>query len=96
MIDPRKLLRFIWAHRTIALIVAACWNALMYFAWRTEPRALNLPLWLPIAFAILFALLVPVSVITERHRRSLTAPAGLEPALSHPQREEESADPHEH
>lgn len=65
----RTVIQFIWVHRTVALIVATCWNVLIYFAWRAESIPHGLTRWLPLLFAAVFALLIPVSIIADRRRR---------------------------
>jgi hypothetical protein len=64
-----RVLQFIWAHRTVALIVAACWNVLAYFLWGAESIPNSPPTWLPVLFAFVFALLFPVSLLADRRRK---------------------------
>jgi hypothetical protein len=68
MLKLPRALRYIWLHRTVALILAVGWNVLMYLVWSAEAIPSNVPPWLPLIFAAVFAVLVPVSFFTSRHK----------------------------
>jgi hypothetical protein len=64
-----RVLRFIWAHRIVALLIAVAWNLVMYFVWRLERIPAGIPPWLPLVYAAFFALLIPAVIISGRRRR---------------------------
>jgi hypothetical protein len=61
--------RFLWAHRTVVLIVAVFWNVGIFFLWNAERVTQNIPHWLLLVYAAVFALFIPVSIVADRRKK---------------------------